>query len=44
MLETLVKKSTAYKMAGDMKLCNEYATKFADLDRRWGKDGEVKGL
>jgi len=44
MLETLVKKSTAYRMAGDMRLCNEYATKFADLDGRWGKEGEVKGV
>ncbi|KAI9855127.1 MAG: anaphase promoting complex subunit 5 [Trichoglossum hirsutum] len=41
MLEILMKKSMAYKMSGDLVLCNEYALKHVDLNERWEKDGEV---
>jgi hypothetical protein len=44
MLEVLMKKSLAYKMSGDLALCNEYALKYVDLKKRWKKEGEVKGL
>ncbi|KAH0536380.1 hypothetical protein FGG08_006754 [Glutinoglossum americanum] len=42
MLEVLMKKSTAYKMSGDLVLCNEYALKYVALDERWDREGEVE--